>query len=128
MWLDALENCKQAQMIAASDSTSKYLDDTLNSDSNFDGMTSEIYPNEIFLTEADYRNLIKKSQLWIYNSQIDTSLFLKGYDKRNDFYFDYVNFLLRWCHSLFISYLSVSSDFINNRIKDRIYFVNNIFM
>ena len=80
----------QADIIEAFNSTSRYLDDLLNSDNiYFEQMVNRIYPAELQLniaifsdTEAPFLNL----NLSISNSTISTKI----YDKRDDF--DIVNF------------------------------------
>ena len=83
---------KQAEIIEAFKSTSRYLDDLLNIDNPyFEGMVNRIYPPKLQLnkantsdTEAPFLDL----HLSISNG-FDSS---KIYDKRDDFDFDIVNF------------------------------------
>ena len=85
---------KEAEIIQAFNSTSRYLDTLLNIDNPFfEGMVSLIYPPELQLnkanasdTEAPFLDL----HLSISN-EFDSS---KIYDKRDDFYFDIVYFPL----------------------------------
>ena len=89
--LDDLLN-KQAEIIEAFKSTSRYLDDLLNIDNPyFEGMVNRIYPPELQLnkantsdTEAPFLDL----HLSISNGFVSS----KFYDKRDDFDFDIVNF------------------------------------
>ena len=73
-------------------STSRYLDDLLNIDNiYFDQMVDRIYPKELQLnrtnssdTEAAFMDL----NLCVSNGIVSTKI----YNKRDDFYFDIVNF------------------------------------
>ena len=81
---------KQADVIDAFNSTSRYLDDILNINNvYFDNMVSQIYPSDLKLikanssdTEATFLDL----HLSISNDNVSTKI----YDKRDDF--DIVNF------------------------------------
>ena len=83
---------KEAEIIQASNSKSRYLDDSLNIDNPyFEGMVGHIYPPELQLnkanasdTEAPFLDL----HLSISNEFVSS----KNYDKRDDFGFDIVNF------------------------------------
>ena len=83
---------KQAEIIEAFKSTSRYLDDLLNIDSPyFEGMVNRIYQPELQLnkantsdTEAPFLDLL----LSISNGFVSSKI----YDKRDDFDFDIVNF------------------------------------
>ena len=83
---------KQAEIIEAFKSTSRYLDDLLNIDNPyFEGMVNRIYPPELQLnkantsdTEAPFLDL----HLSISNGFVSSKI----YDKRDDFDFDIVNF------------------------------------
>ena len=87
-----LSSDNQADVIKAFNSTSRYLDDLLNSDNPyFDGMVNQIYPSELQLnkantsdTEAPFLDL----HLSISNGFVSSKI----YDKRDDFDFDIVNF------------------------------------
>ena len=92
-----LSNINQAVIIKAFKSGSRYLDDLLNIDNPyFEGMVNQIYPPELQLykantsdTEAPFLDL----RLSISNGFVS----FKHYDKRDDFYFDIVNFpVFRW--------------------------------
>ena len=88
----SLSDVKQAVIIEAFESTSRYLDDLLNIDNPyFEGMVNRIYPPELQLnkantsdTEAPFLNL----HLSISNGFFSSTI----YDKRYDFEFDIVNF------------------------------------
>ena len=88
----SLSDDKQADIIDAFNTTSRYLDDILNINSvYFDNMVSQIYPSELqlniaytFDTEAAFLDL----HLSISNDIVSTKI----YDKRDDFDFDIVNF------------------------------------
>ena len=88
----SLSDVKQAEIIEAFKSTSRYLDDLLNIDSPyFEGMVNHIYPPELQLnkantsdTEAPFLDL----HLSISNGYVSSKI----YDKRDDFDFDIVNF------------------------------------
>ena len=88
-----LSDVKQAEIIEAFKSTSKYLDDLLNIDiPYFEGMVNRIYPPELQLnkantsdTEAPFLDL--HCIISISNGSISSKI----YDKRDDFDFDIVN-------------------------------------
>ena len=90
-FMTSLSDVKQAEIIEAFKSTSRYLD-LLNIDSPyFEGIFSRIYPPELQLnkantsdTEAPFLDL----HLSISNGFVSSKL----YDKRDDFDFDIVNF------------------------------------
>ena len=83
---------KQADIIDAFNTTSRYLDDIININNvYFDIMVSQIYPSELQLykdntleTEATFLDL----HLSISNGIVSTKI----YDKRGDFDFEIVNF------------------------------------
>ena len=89
----SLSDDKQADVIDAFNTTSRYLDDILNINNfYFDNMVSQIYPSELQLnkvnttdTEAAFLNV----HLSISNDIVSTKI----YDKRDDFDFEIVNFL-----------------------------------
>ena len=88
----SLSDDKQADVINASNTTSRYLDDILNINNvHFYNMVSQIYPSELQLnkdntsdTEAAFLDL----HLSISNDIVSTKI----YDKRDDFVFEIVNF------------------------------------
>ena len=83
---------KQADIIDALNTTSRYLDDNLNTNNvYFDNTVSQIYPSELQLnktntsdTEAAFLDL----HLSISSDIVST----KSYEKRDDFDFEIVNF------------------------------------
>ena len=91
-FMTSVSNAKQAEIIEAFKSTSRYLDDLLNIDNPyFEGMVNRIYPPELQLnkantsdTEAPFLDL----HLSISNGFVSSKI----YDKRDDFDFDIVNF------------------------------------
>ena len=91
-FMTSLSDVKQAEIIEAFKSTSRYLDDVLNIDNPyFEGMVNRIYPPEQQLnkantsdTEAPFLDL----HLSISNGFVSSKI----YDKRDDFDFDIVNF------------------------------------
>ena len=91
-FMTSLSDVKQAEIIEAFKSTSRYLDDLLNIDNPyFEGMVNRIYQPELQLkkantsdTEAPFLDL----HLSISNGFVSSKI----YDKRDDFDFDIVNF------------------------------------
>ena len=91
-FMTSLSDVKQAEIIEAFKSTSRYLDDLLNIDNPyFEGMVNRIYPPELQLnkantsdTEAPFLDL----HLSISNGFVSSKI----YDKCDDFDFDIVNF------------------------------------
>ena len=91
-FMTSLSDVKQAEIIEAFKSTSRYLDDLLNIDNPyFEGMVNRIYPPELQLnkanttyTEAPFLDL----HLSISNGFVSSKIC----DKRDDFDFDIVNF------------------------------------
>ena len=88
----SLSDDKQADVIDAFNTTSRYLDDIINIyNVNFDNMVSQIYPSELQLNKAntsDTESAFLDLHLSISND-IDST---KIYDKCDDFDFDIVNF------------------------------------
>ena len=90
----SLSDDKQADVIDAFNTTSRYLDDILNiSNVYFDNMVSQIYPSELQLNKAntvtsDTEATFLDLHLSISNDIVST----KNYDKRDDFDFEIVNF------------------------------------
>ena len=90
--MTSLSDVKQAEIIEAFKSTSRYLDGLLNIDNPyFEGMVNRIYPPELQLnkantsdTEAPFLDL----NLSISNGFVSSKI----YDKRDDFDFNIVNF------------------------------------
>ena len=93
-FMTSLSDVKQAEIIEAFKSTSRYLDDLLNIDNPyFEGMVNRIYPPELQLnkantsdTEAPFLDL----HLSISNGFVSSKI----YDKRDDFDFNIENFPL----------------------------------
>ena len=91
-FMTSLSDVKQAEIIEAFKSASRYLDDLLNIDNPyFEGMVNRIYPPELQLnktntsdTEAPFLDL----HLSILNGFVSSKI----YDKRDAFDFDIVNF------------------------------------
>ena len=90
--MTSLSNDKQADIIKAFDSTSRYLDDLLNIDNPyFEGMVNKIYPPELQVNKANTSNTeapFLDLHLFISNGFVSSNF----YDKRHDFDFDIVNF------------------------------------
>ena len=88
----SLSDDKQADVIDAFNTTSKYLDDILNINNvYFDNMVSQIYPPELQLNKAnasDTKAAFLDLHLSISNDIVSTKI----YDKRDDFDFEIVNF------------------------------------
>ena len=88
-----LSDDKQADVIDAFNTTSRYLDDILNINNVYFGnMVSQIYPSEIQLNKAntsDTEAAFLDLHLSISNDIVSTKI----YDKRDDFDFEIVNFL-----------------------------------
>ena len=88
----SLSNDKQADVIDAFNTTSRYLDDILNINNvNFDNMVSRVYPSELQLNKtntSDTKTAFLDLHLSISNDIVSTKI----YDKRDDFDFDIVNF------------------------------------
>ena len=88
----SLSDDKQADVIDAFNTTSRYLDDILNIyNVYFDNMVSQIYPSELQLNKAntsDTEAAFLDLHLSISNDIVSTKI----YDKRDDFDFEIVNF------------------------------------
>ena len=88
----SLSDDKQANVIDAFNTTSKYLDDILNINNvYFNNMVSQIYPSELQLNKAntsDTEAAFLDLHLSISNDIVSTKI----YDKRDDFDFEIVNF------------------------------------
>ena len=82
----------QADVIAAFNSMSRYLDDLLNIDNPyFEEMVSQICPAELQLNKANSSDT-EAPFLDLHLSILDGVVSSKIYDKRDDFYIDIVNF------------------------------------
>ena len=88
----SLSDDKQADVIDAFNTTSRYLNDILNINYvNFDNMVSQIYPSEHKLNKANTSNTevaFLDLHLSISNENVSTKI----YDKHDDFDFEIVNF------------------------------------
>ena len=88
----SLSDDKQADIINAFNTTSRYLDDILNiSNVNFDNMVSQIHPSELQQNKAntpDTKVAFLDLLLSISNDIFSTKI----YDKCDDFDFEIVNF------------------------------------
>ena len=91
-FMTSLSDDKQAEIIEAFKSTSRYLDDLLNIDNPyFEGMVNRIYPPELQLNKANTSDT-KAPFLDLHLSISNGFVSSKIYDKRDDFDFDIVNF------------------------------------
>ena len=93
----SLSDDKQADLIVAFNTISRYLDDILNiKNVYFDNMVSQIYPSELQLNKAntsDTKAAFLDLHLSISNDFVSTKI----YDKRDDFVVEIVNFpIFRW--------------------------------
>ena len=88
----SLSGDKQADVICAFNTTSRYLDDILNINNvYFDTIVSQIYPSGLQLNKAntsDTKAAFLDLHLSISNDNVSTKI----YDKRDDFDFEIVNF------------------------------------
>ena len=90
----SLSEEKQSEVIEAFSSTSRYLDNLLNTDNNyFDGLVSQIYPSELQFNKANSSE-IEAPFLDLHLSILDGFISCKIYNKYDDFDFDFeiVNF------------------------------------
>ena len=91
-FVTSLSDVKQAEIIEAFESTSRYLDDLLNIDNSyFEGMVNRIFPPELQLVKAntsDAEAPFLDLHLSISNGFVSSKI----YDKRDDIDFDIVNF------------------------------------
>ena len=91
-FLISLSDDKQADVIDAFNTTSRYLDDILNIDNvYFDNIVSQKYPSELQLNEANTSDT-KAAFLDLHFSISNDIVSTKIYDKRDDFDFEIVNF------------------------------------
>ena len=89
----SLSDDKQAGVIDAFNTTSRYLDDILNMNNvYFDNMVSQIYPSELQLNKANTSDtkaaFLKLAFVYFSNDIVSTKI----YDKRDNFDFEFVNF------------------------------------
>ena len=88
--MTSLSDVKQAEIIEAFKSTSRFLDDLLNNDSPyFEGMINRIYPPELQLNKANTSDT-EAPCLDLHLSISNGFVSSKIYDKRDDFDFDIV--------------------------------------
>ena len=88
----SLSDDKQADVIDAFNTTSRYLDDILNINNvYFDNMVSQIYPSELQLNKANASDT-EAAFLDLHLSISYDIVSTKIYDKRDDFDFEIVNF------------------------------------
>ena len=81
----------QSEIIEAFSSTSRYLDDLLNIDNTyFDGLISQIYPQELQLNKANSSDT-EAAFLDLHLSIVGGFISCKIYNKRDDFDFEIVN-------------------------------------
>ena len=85
----SLSDDKQADVIDAFNTTSRYLDDILDINNvYFDNMVRQIYPSELQLNASDTEAAFLDLHLSISNDIVSTKI----YDKRDDFDLEIVNF------------------------------------
>ena len=88
----SLSDDKQADIIDAFHTTSRYLDDILNINNvYFDIMVSQIYPSELQLNKANTSDS-EAAFLDLHLSISNDIVSIKIYDKPDDFDFEIVNF------------------------------------
>ena len=88
----SLSDDKQADVIDAFNTTSRYLDDILNINNvYFDNMVSQIYPSELQLNKANTSDT-EAAFLDLHLSISNDIVSSKIYDKLDDFDFEIVNF------------------------------------
>ena len=93
----SLSDEKQADVIDAFNTTCRYLDDILNIYNVYlDNMVSQICPSELQLNKANTSDK-EATFLDLHLSISNDTFFTKIYDKRDDFDFEIVNFIIfRW--------------------------------
>ena len=88
----SLSGIKEAEIIEAFKSTSRYLDDRLNIDNSYlDRMINQIYTSELHLNKTNSSD-IEAPFLDLHFTISDKVVSSKFYDKRNDFDFDFAKF------------------------------------
>ena len=89
----SLSDDKQADVIDAFNTTSRYLGDILNINNvYFDNMVSQIYPSELQLNRANYTSDTEAAVLDLHLLISNDIVSIKIYDKRDDFDFVIINF------------------------------------
>ena len=92
----SLSDDKQADIIDAFNTTSRYLDDILNINNvYFDIMVSQIYPSELQLNKANTSNT-KAAFLNLHLSISNDIVSTKIYNKRDDFDLEIVFSHFKW--------------------------------
>ena len=92
----SLSDDKQADIIDAFNTTSRYLDDILNINNVcFETMVSQIYPSELQLNKANTSNT-KAAFLNLHLSISNDIVSTKIYNKRDDFDLEIVFSHFRW--------------------------------
>ena len=81
----SLSDVKQAEIVEAFNSTSRYLDDLLNIDNPYLGMVNRIYPPELQLNKANTSDT-EAPFLDLHLSISNGFVSYKIYDKRDDFW------------------------------------------
>ena len=90
----SLSDGRQADVIDAFNTSSRYLDDILNINNvYFDNMVGQIYPSELQLNKANTSDT-EAAFLDLHLSISNDIIFTKIYDKRDDFDSEIVNFPL----------------------------------
>ena len=85
----SLSGDKQADVIDAFNTTSRYLDDNLNINNGyFDNMVSQIYPSELQLNKVNTSDT-EAAFLDLHLSISNVIVSSKIYDKRDDLDFDF---------------------------------------
>ena len=93
----SLSDVKQADVIDAFNTTSRYLDDILNINNvYFDNMINQIYPSELQLNKANTSDT-EAAFLDLHLSISYDIVGTKVYDKRDNFDFENVNFPFLGC-------------------------------
>ena len=88
----SLSDDKQANVIDAFNTTSRYLDDILNINNvYFDNMVNQIYPSELQLNKA-ITSVTEAAFLDLHLSISNDIVSTKIYDNHDDFEFEIVNF------------------------------------
>ena len=83
---------KQADIMDAFNTTSRYLDNILNINNvYFDTMKSQIYPSELQLNKTNTSDT-EAAFLDLHSSISNDTVSTKMSDKRNDFDFEIINF------------------------------------
>ena len=113
-FLMSLSDDKQADVIDAFNTTSRYLDDILNINNvYFDNMVSQIYPSELQLNKANTSDT-EAAFLDLHLSISKDIVSTKIYDKRDDFDFEIVNFPFLDGQAMFPVLHPMESIFLNS--------------